>query len=119
MTKKAKSADIGNSPLEEPTSNKKVKAAAGTQKNKVKKAPESSGSTVKPKLSPEKRLSKESNKLIKVQQYGSPIRRNRRQSLYLKSLGLGKMNSVRELKDNEIVRSLLAKLPHMVRVVSE
>mgnify|MGYP002786357883 CR=1 FL=1 len=58
-------------------------------------------------------------KTIKVQQYGSPIRRDRRQSLYLKSLGLGKMNAVKELQDNEIVRSLLKKLPHMVRVVSE
>lgn len=58
-------------------------------------------------------------KTIKVQQYGSPIRRDKRQSLYLKSLGLGKMNAVRELQDNDIVRSLLAKVPHMVKVVSE
>ena len=57
--------------------------------------------------------------MITVQQYGSPIRRDGRQLLYLKSLGLGKMNAVRQLEDNQTVRSLLAKLPHMVRVISE
>ncbi len=57
--------------------------------------------------------------MITIQQYASPIRRQGRQRLYLKSLGLGKMNAVRQLQDNEIVRSLLAKLPHMVRIVSE
>ncbi|MHA1558242.1 MAG: 50S ribosomal protein L30 [Alphaproteobacteria bacterium] len=56
-------------------------------------------------------------KNIKVQLYASPIRRDCRQSLYLKSLGLGKMNSVRELKDSPSVRGLIRKLAHMVRVV--
>ncbi len=60
-----------------------------------------------------------SKAMITVQQYASPIRRQGRQKLYLKSLGLGKMNAVRQLQDNEIVRSLLAKVPHMVRIVSE
>ncbi len=65
------------------------------------------------------KASNPSKAMIKVQQYGSPIRRDGRQLLYLKSLGLGKMNAVRQLEDNQTVRSLLAKVPHMVRVVSE
>jgi|GEM_PF-1619360 len=60
-----------------------------------------------------------SKAMLKIQQYASPIRRDGRQLLYLKSLGLGKMNAVRQLEDNQTVRSLLANLPHMVRVISE
>ena len=57
--------------------------------------------------------------ILKVQQYGSPIRRDGRQRLYLKSLGLGRLNSIRELEDNQTVRALLSKLTHMVRIISE
>ena len=60
-----------------------------------------------------------SKAMIKVQQFASPIRRDGRQLLYLKSLGLGKINAVRQLEDNQTVRSLIAKLPHMVRIISE
>jgi large subunit ribosomal protein L30 len=119
MAKKTESTVLDNKPPKESTPSKKVKATSSTQKSKVQKVLEPSSPTVKPKQSSKERSSKESNKLIKVQQYGSPIRRDRRQALYLKSLGLGKMNSVRELQDNDIVRSLLAKLPHMVKVISE
>ena len=57
--------------------------------------------------------------VLTVKQYGSPIRRDSRQRLYLKSLGLGKVNAVRQLEDNQTVRGLLAKLPHMVKIISE
>jgi large subunit ribosomal protein L30 len=60
---------------------------------------------------------KSTEKLIVVKQIGSPIRRDSRQKLYLKSLGLGKMNRVSEVVDNESTRGLLDKLPHMVIVV--
>lgn len=58
------------------------------------------------------------SKLI-VKQVGSPIRRNGKQRLHLKGLGLGKMNRVRELEDNPIVRGLIAKVRHMVHVTEE
>jgi large subunit ribosomal protein L30 len=61
---------------------------------------------------------KSMNKLIVVKQIGSPIRRDSRQKLYLKSLGLGKMNRMSEIIDNESTRGLLDKLQHMVIVVS-
>jgi large subunit ribosomal protein L30 len=56
-------------------------------------------------------------KLIVVKQIGSPIRRDSRQKLYLKSLGLGKMNRISEIVDNSSTRGLLDKLQHMVVVV--
>ena len=61
---------------------------------------------------------KSMNKLIVIKQIGSPIRRDSRQKLYLKSLGLGKMNRMSEIIDNESTRGLLDKLQHMVIVVS-
>ncbi len=54
---------------------------------------------------------------IRVKQVGSPIRRDSKQREYLKSLGLRRMNDVRELVDSPSVQSLLVKLQHMVKVV--
>ncbi len=54
---------------------------------------------------------------IKVKQTGSPIRRDAKQRLYLKSLGLGRINRIRELQDTPAVRGLITKLQHMVKVV--
>jgi len=56
---------------------------------------------------------------ITVQQIGSPIRRDSKQKLHLKGLGLGKINAVRELEDTPEVRGLIRKVRHMVQVVSE
>ena len=58
-----------------------------------------------------------SGKMFTVQQTGSTQRRDRRQSEYLKSLGLGKMNRVKTVIDNDSTRGLLKKLQHMVRVI--
>jgi large subunit ribosomal protein L30 len=55
---------------------------------------------------------------VVVKQIGSPLRRDGRQKLYLKSLGLGKMNRVRELEDTPAVRGLITKVRHMVEVVA-
>ncbi|MBW8308133.1 MAG: 50S ribosomal protein L30 [Candidatus Paracaedibacteraceae bacterium] len=60
---------------------------------------------------------KEAVDTIKVKQIGSPIRRDSIQRLYLKSLGLGKINRVRELQDTPAVRGLITRLQHMVTVV--
>lgn len=61
----------------------------------------------------------ESLRTVKVQQYRSSIRRDKCQALYLKSLGLGKINAIRELQDNGTVRSLLAKTHHLVKIISD
>ena len=58
-------------------------------------------------------------KMIKIRQTGSPIRRNRKQALYLKSLGLRKIGSERELVANNTVLELIKKVQHMVKIVSE
>ena len=58
-------------------------------------------------------------KTIKIQQYGSPIRRNGIQREHLKSLGLGRINSVREVEDTPSIQGLLSKVAHMVRVIAE
>ena len=62
---------------------------------------------------------KTTQKTITVKQIGSPIRRDGRQKLYLKSLGLGRMNKQRELIDSPAVRGLLSNVSHMVVVVGE
>ena len=58
-------------------------------------------------------------KTIIVEQYGSPIRRDKSQRATLIGLGLNKMNKKRELLDTPEVRGMINKLPHLVRVVGE
>ena len=58
-------------------------------------------------------------KMITVKQIGSPIRREKSQRATLIGLGLNKMNKQRELIDTPEVRGMIAKLPHLVRVVGE
>ena len=57
-------------------------------------------------------------KKIRIRQIGSPIRRDKRQGLYLKSLGLKKMGSERELLATNSVLKLIEKVRHMVEVIS-
>lgn len=64
-------------------------------------------------------VEKSKKAMICVKQIGSPIRRDPRQKLYLKSLGLGKLNRVRHVVDNPSTRGLLDKLRHMVVVVEQ
>lgn len=55
---------------------------------------------------------------IKVRQIGSPIRRDKRQALHLKSLGLRKIGSERELVATNSVLKLIERVRHMVKVIS-
>jgi large subunit ribosomal protein L30 len=55
---------------------------------------------------------------IKIKQIGSPIRRPEKQKQMLIGLGLGKMHRVVERQDTAEVRGAIAKLPHMVEVIS-
>jgi large subunit ribosomal protein L30 len=64
-------------------------------------------------------MTKKKTAVIKVKQIGSPIRRDSKQRLHLKGLGLGKLNAIRELQDTPEVQGLIRKVRHMVQLVSE
>jgi large subunit ribosomal protein L30 len=59
------------------------------------------------------------DKTIKVEQTGSPLRRDGAQRATLIGLGLNKMGRVRELPDTPETRGMIRKVQHMVRVVGE
>jgi large subunit ribosomal protein L30 len=54
---------------------------------------------------------------IKVQYYRSAIGFNVHQKLVIKGLGFGKLNSTREISDTVETRGMIAKVPHLVRIV--
>ena len=56
-------------------------------------------------------------KTLTIKQIGSPLRRDDRQQRTLIGLGLNKVNRTRTLKDTPEVRGMIAKLPHLVRIV--
>ncbi len=58
-------------------------------------------------------------KTIKVEQIGSPIRREGSQRATLIGLGLNKIGRVKELPDNPSTRGMIDKVAHLVRVVEE
>jgi large subunit ribosomal protein L30 len=60
-----------------------------------------------------------SGKTIKIQQTGSPMRRDGRQRTMLIGLGLNRMGRTREVLDTPAMRGMLDKVKHMVRVVEE
>ena len=55
---------------------------------------------------------------IKVKQIASANRKPVQQQQCLNALGLRKISQVRELEDNNIVRGLINKIPHLVKVIS-
>ena len=56
-------------------------------------------------------------KTLKVEQIGSPIRREGSQRATLIGLGLNKIGRVKELQDNPSTRGMIDKVAHLVRVV--
>ena len=56
---------------------------------------------------------------IKVQYYRSAIGFTVSQKLIVKGLGLNKLNSVRELEDSPSIRGMVAKVPHLVRILEQ
>ena len=58
-----------------------------------------------------------SNKTIKVEQTGSPMRRHHTQRETLIGLGLNKIGRVSDLPDTPMTRGMIAKVKHLVRVV--
>ena len=57
------------------------------------------------------------DKTVTIEQIGSPIRRTADQRATLIGLGLNKIRKRSTLKDTPEVRGMIAKLPHLVRVV--
>ena len=56
---------------------------------------------------------------LKVQYYRSAIGFNESQKRVVRGLGFRKLNTVRELADTPALRGMIAKVPHLVRVVEE
>jgi large subunit ribosomal protein L30 len=82
---------------------KKETETATTKKPAVKKA-------AKP-------AKKSASAKIRIQYYRSAIGFNLQQKLTIKGLGFGKLNSTRELIDTPALRGMIAKVPHLVRIV--
>ena len=58
-------------------------------------------------------------KTIKVEQIGSPMRRDNTQRATLIGLGLNKIGRTRDLPDTPATRGMIRKVNHLVRVVGE
>ncbi|HEY5732940.1 MAG TPA: 50S ribosomal protein L30 [Methyloceanibacter sp.] len=58
-----------------------------------------------------------SGKTIKVQQTGSPMRREHTQRETLIGLGLNKIGRTRDLPDTPMTRGMITKVKHLIRVV--
>ena len=58
------------------------------------------------------------SKTIKVEQIGSPIRRRGDQRQTLVGLGLNRIGRVADVPDTPQSRGMIAKVAHLVRVVS-
>ena len=59
------------------------------------------------------------NKTIRVQQTGSPIRREGSQRATLIGLGLNKIGRTKDVLDTPSTRGMIAKVAHLVRLVEE
>lgn len=57
------------------------------------------------------------SKTIKVQQTGSPMRRDHTQRETLVGLGLNKIGRTKDLPDTAATRGMIDKVKHLVRVV--
>ena len=55
---------------------------------------------------------------IFIEQFRSPIGYNRRQREVLRGLGLRRIRHVVEREDSPAVRGMVAKIPHLVRIVT-
>ena len=57
------------------------------------------------------------DKTLKVEQTGSPMRRQHTQRETLVGLGLNKIGRTKDLPDNPMTRGMIEKVKHLVRVV--
>jgi large subunit ribosomal protein L30 len=61
----------------------------------------------------------EATNKIKVKLVGSPIGRVDKQKRIVRAIGLRKMQQVVELPDTPGTRGVVAKVPHLLRIVEE
>jgi large subunit ribosomal protein L30 len=54
---------------------------------------------------------------IRIQYYRSAIGFNVKQKQTVKGLGFGKLNTTREVTDSPGIRGMVAKIPHLVRIL--
>lgn len=59
------------------------------------------------------------NTTLRIEQYRSPIGYNKRQREVLRGLGLRRIRHVVEQPDNPAIRGMVAKIPHLVRIVED
>ena len=60
-----------------------------------------------------------SKKKIKVKLVHSTIGRDKKQGEIVRGLGLRKLNSERVLEDTPAIRGMVAKIPHLVKIIEE
>lgn len=58
-----------------------------------------------------------SDNKIRIQLYRSPICTPEKHKVIVRSLGLIKMNQIVERPDNSAIRGMVAKIPHLLRIV--
>lgn len=63
-----------------------------------------------------KKENKENGK-IKIQYYKSMIGYSKKQKAIIRGLGITKLNQIVERPDNPSMRGIIAKIPHMLRIV--
>jgi large subunit ribosomal protein L30 len=56
---------------------------------------------------------------LKIQYYRSAIGFTQEQKNIVKGLGLRKLNTVREAEDTPAIRGMVAKVPHLVRILEQ
>jgi large subunit ribosomal protein L30 len=61
---------------------------------------------------------KSSDKIIKIEQIGSPLRRHHSQRETLIGLGLNRIGRSAEVPDTPQMRGMIAKVRHLIRVVT-
>ena len=64
-----------------------------------------------------KKSEKENSEKIKIQYYRSVIGYSKKQKEVIKSLGMTKLNQTVERPDNAAMRGIVAKVPHLLRIV--
>ncbi len=64
-----------------------------------------------------KKTEKADGGTIKIQYYKSTIGYSRKQKDIVKGLGITKLNQVVERPDNSAMRGVVAKVPHLLRIV--
>ncbi|MEP7075793.1 MAG: 50S ribosomal protein L30 [Acidobacteriota bacterium] len=64
-----------------------------------------------------KKSENENSGKIKIQYYRSVIGYSRKQKDLIKSLGMTKLNQTVERPDNPAMRGIVAKVPHLLRIV--